>query len=230
MMSRLNRYQYLLFNIGILSAPCIASLFYQPFVLPQFLPATLAISTVATAFIFWDMHVTGKFWTFNQRYITGLRIGKLPIEEVLFFFCIPLSCLLIWENLQQLLPTISTVPVVLVYILFGAFATLGVFFYRRRKTYTTQVLALLAATILFDQLSTTFVFLDVRFWVFLCIQLVLTLVFNFYLTAKPIVIYDLSYASGKRVLTIPVEDFIYGTGLLSLIVILYELCVRLLYS
>ncbi|HJW30998.1 MAG TPA: lycopene cyclase domain-containing protein, partial [Saprospiraceae bacterium] len=44
----------------------------------------------ATVFIAWDILFTRLgVWGFNPHYVLGIHIAGLPIEEVLFFFCIP---------------------------------------------------------------------------------------------------------------------------------------------
>jgi len=48
------------------------------------------------------------------------------------------------------------------------------------------------------------------------------LIFNGYLSARPIVTYDPKYISGVKAGTIPVEDIFYGLALVSAIVIIYE--------
>lgn len=58
--------------------------------------------------------------------------------------------------------------------------------------------------------------------VFLGVVTVLTLIFNGYLTARPIVIYNLELMLPFRIGTIPVEDLLYGLCLLSLVVMTYE--------
>ena len=50
----------------------------------------------------------------------------------------------------------------------------------------------------------------------------LILVFNGYLTARPIVLYGEAYQSGYRILTIPIEDFGYGFTLMLFNTLLYE--------
>ena len=46
-----------------------------------------AIVAVAIPFLIWDQLFTEYgVWGFNEDYLQGVYIGKLPIEEVLFFF------------------------------------------------------------------------------------------------------------------------------------------------
>ena len=47
----------------------------------------------AIPFIAWDIWFTAKgVWWFNSNYTIGLNIAGLPLEEWLFFICIPFSC------------------------------------------------------------------------------------------------------------------------------------------
>ena len=49
-------------------------------------------------FIGWDFIATDRgHWSFNEKYITGVYIFNLPVEEVLFFIVIPFCALFSWE-------------------------------------------------------------------------------------------------------------------------------------
>jgi lycopene cyclase domain-containing protein len=52
------------------------------------------------------------------------------------------------------------------------------------------------------------------------------LVFNGYLTWRPVVLYGEAYQLGLRIYTIPIEDFGYGYALILLCRILYEFLKR----
>ncbi|HJY64048.1 MAG TPA: lycopene cyclase domain-containing protein [Ignavibacteria bacterium] len=63
-------------------------------------PARLIYSIIFPMIIFvvWDIYAVGKgHWSFNEKYITGLYILYLPIEEILFFIVIPFCALFSWE-------------------------------------------------------------------------------------------------------------------------------------
>ena len=52
-----------------------------------------AVLIVAIPFILWDIAFTEMgVWWFNPHYTVGFKIAGLPIEEWLFFICIPFSC------------------------------------------------------------------------------------------------------------------------------------------
>ena len=64
-------------------------------------------SIFLTAFFFlvWDELFTRRdIWGFNDTYITGLKLGSLPLEEILFFVIIPFSCVFIYECVGYFLP------------------------------------------------------------------------------------------------------------------------------
>ena len=52
---------------------------------------------VGIPFILWDMWATVRgHWAFNPDFTLGLYVFNLPIEEILFFICIPFSCTYVW--------------------------------------------------------------------------------------------------------------------------------------
>jgi lycopene cyclase domain-containing protein len=67
--------------------------------------AVHAIVPVAAVFLLWDeFAINAHVWTYNRAYITGADIPvQLPIEEVLFFFVIPLSALLTYNGVSVIL-------------------------------------------------------------------------------------------------------------------------------
>jgi lycopene beta-cyclase len=67
---------------------------------PKELVVTLA--PVVAVFAGWDLIAvhTGE-WRFSARYILGLRLAGLPLEEWLFFLVIPVCALLTYEVLAR---------------------------------------------------------------------------------------------------------------------------------
>lgn len=60
--------------------------------------AALAIVPPALIFIAWDLIGVGRgWWTYGRRYLVGVHLGPLPLEEVLFFLVVPLCALLTYE-------------------------------------------------------------------------------------------------------------------------------------
>jgi lycopene cyclase domain-containing protein len=68
------------------------------------------------------------------------------------------------------------------------------------------VLIALAIVVFIDLILKTRLLIDNRFMVLTAVVVGLTLVFNTYLTARPVVLYNPVYQLNLRVITIPVED------------------------
>ena len=76
--------------------------------------------------------------------------------------------------------------------------------------------------VLLDQLLKTNLILEKRFYIYLSIVLLFTLIFNGYLTWRPVVTYGVDYQLDFRIITIPIEDFVYGTALIFMNTAIYK--------
>jgi lycopene cyclase domain-containing protein len=54
----------------------------------------------------WDLYAAHRGdWSFDGRYLIGVRISRLPVEEVLFFVVIPICAVLTLEAVRRRRPT-----------------------------------------------------------------------------------------------------------------------------
>jgi lycopene cyclase domain-containing protein len=66
--------------------------------------AALAILPTVAVLVAWDwIAIERGHWSFAASYVTGLRLGAIPIEELAFFVAIPLCALLTFEAVQRIL-------------------------------------------------------------------------------------------------------------------------------
>jgi lycopene cyclase domain-containing protein len=61
----------------------------------------LTLAPVVAVFTAWDvLAIRAGHWAYDPRQTTGLRIGNLPIEELLFFVVIPVCSVLALEAVR----------------------------------------------------------------------------------------------------------------------------------
>jgi lycopene cyclase domain-containing protein len=64
----------------------------------------LTLVPVLVVFLTWDaLSIRAGFWSYRQ--LSGLRIGNLPIEEIVFFVVIPTCTILTFEAVRRLRPS-----------------------------------------------------------------------------------------------------------------------------
>ena len=67
-------------------------------------PARLAraVLPVAAVFLVWDaLAIAGGVWTYDPRYVTGLRLPfRIPVEELVFFLVIPVCGILTYAGVR----------------------------------------------------------------------------------------------------------------------------------
>lgn len=169
---------------------------------------------VALFFIIWDAWFTEiGVWWFNDWYISGIKFFKLPVEEIMFFFCIPFSCVFTYFCLDKFFrlgwkPLPEKIFVVLSIIFALA---VGLFFNDRIYTLITFVSTALSLFVLYFILNVrwigkaSFIYL-VLMPGFLSVNGILTGTG----LESPIVNYNPGSFMGYRILTIPLEDAVYG--------------------
>lgn len=217
------KFEYLLFNLVIIVGPVVSRFSRQIRHVSRWRLKVLASGIVMIPYIIWDAIVTGSHWWFNEAYTLDFRLLGLPIGEWLFFLTVPFGCLLVWETL----PSAGSWLVQLKFLRYiravlYAVLLIGVWVFSTGRQYTGLVLLCLGLVGLVDMLLNVNLFLQPKTYLYLGIISILILVFNGYLTARPVVLYGEAYQSGYRILTIPIEDFGYGFTLMLFNTMLYE--------
>ncbi len=213
--------EYLLFNILIISGPLALSIDRRVRYIKNWGLAFLASVSTLVPYIIWDALVTGRHWWFNHQYTLDVRLFGLPIAEWLFFITVPFACLFIWEIIIYFRPRRTIQFFNNVRLLWMFVIPIGTWLFWFGKEYTGIVLVVLAVVLLLDKFLKTDIILDQRAFIFFPILIGLMLVFNGYLTARPVVLYDPSYQLNVRIFTIPIEDFFYGISHILLTVMVY---------
>lgn len=185
-----------------------------------------AIALSAALFIAWDALYTHlAVWGFNDRYLTGVGLFGLPIEEVLFFFCIPYACLFTYFSLNHLIekdylfPHQELISSLIIVVLLVA----GGYFMHQLYTGVTFLVTGLVLTFVWLKLRMRFLG---RFYFAFAILLIPFLIINGILTGafieEPVVWYNNEENLGIRLGTIPVEDIVYALLLLLIPITLWE--------
>ena len=183
-------------------------------------------------FIPWDVIFTiNGIWGFNSDYLLGFEIFSLPLEEWLFFICIPFACifthyalLLYFPNLK--LSKLSTKNVIISLVLLLFVITLTNY----DKWYTFVNFSMAIAL-------TWFVYkynlqLLQHFLLTFLVMLIPFFIVNGVLTGSwidnQVVWYNDAENLGIRMGTIPVEDSIYAYSMILMNLLLFEfLCGRI---
>ena len=184
----------------------------------------------AVFFIIWDIIFTKiGVWSFNPRYHSGIEFFGLPIEEWLFFICIPYASIFIHFSFQYFLPNValSDATVKKIYSVL-LLVTIPVIVFNYDKWYTFIDLSLFVVVIIIAVFKVKQI-LNTYFITFLIILLPFLLV-NGILTGsfieEPVVFYNDNENLGIRLGTIPIEDIGYAFTMLLMSLILIKIIDR----
>lgn len=183
------------------------------------------IALMMVLFLPWDIWFTHEgVWWFNDRYITGVKLWLLPLEEWLFFLIVPFACVFIHDVLRHYVKRDLLFPIARPFFI-GLGVILLVFsviFHDQLYTFVTFGLtgiALLFAAWRNPLWRGRFLMTYLVCWLpFLLINGALT--GNF--TQEAVVNYSPEAIIGLRITTIPLEDSIYNLLMLLVVISVYE--------
>lgn len=215
-------YLYLLIDFFVILIPLFFTFHKRLNFFRNYPPFFISTFVVGAVFVVWDVYFTNLgYWGFNPNYLTGVNLFSLPIEEVLFFFCIPYACVFSYHVLETIYPISDSDNLKKFNYLFSfVLFVLGLIFIE--KHYTSITFIALSIVLLIAPL-----FINLKmFYRAYGILLIPFLITNGLLTGSfiedQVVWYKDNYNLGIRILTIPVEDVFYGMLLILLNVIIYE--------
>lgn len=217
---------YLILNIGSIIIPFLFSFHPKLKFNKQFKAAWLAILSIATGFIVWDMYFTQiGVWGFNPRYHSGIEFNHLPLEEMLFFICIPFSCLYTYHCLNVLISNdyFAIAEKYISFVLMAFLFITALISYEKLYTFYTFTALLLCIVLLKYLVKVNWLS---RFYFAYMVLLIPFTIVNGILTGtglpEPVVWYNNSENLAIRFLTIPIEDIFYGMLLILLNVAGFE--------
>lgn len=169
---------------------------------------------VAIPFIAWDMWFTNKgVWWFNLDYTIGTTLVGLPLEECLFFICIPFSCIFTYFCVDRFsnLDWADAFNNIIVFAMIIVSVLIALLQYD--KTYTLVTSVATTITLIYLHFVVRASWIGRATFVFFILMLGFLPV-NGILTGtgleSPIVNYNPNEFLGIRILTIPIEDAVYG--------------------
>jgi lycopene cyclase domain-containing protein len=222
----MEKYLYLSLELACLLIPLLASFlpkapFYKKW--KYLLPA---IVVPAIFFIVWDaIFVHMNVWGFNERYVTGIYLGPLPLEEVLFFVCIPYACVFTYFALTHLIEKDYLFPhqelissaLIIVMLVFGM--------YNFDKWYTGVSFVFLGLFLAFQMLKLRPRYMGRFYFAFVALLLpffIVNGILTGFLIEGEVVHYNDQETLGIRIGTIPFEDIVYGFLLILMNVVIFE--------
>lgn len=218
-------YTYLLINFFSIIFPLLFSFhptlkFYKEW--KRVFPALII---TAAFFLTWDFFFTKwGVWSFNTHYLMGVYLFGMPVEEWMFFICIPYSCMFIYHcmNIFFKHDWFKNYITMINSTLFFFLLVLMVLYHDRMYTFTTALFLFIYFLFL---LLVKFKFFGEFFRAYI-ISNIPFLIVNGILTALPVVMYNNRENIGVRIYTIPVEDTLYSMLMLLMNISLMEMLRR----
>ena len=222
---------YLWLNIGSIAVPLLYSFHPKLQLYKKFNWLLLSIMLTIGVFIPWDVIFTiNGIWGFNSDYFLGFKILSLPLEEWLFFICIPFACvfthyalLLYFPNLKLNKVATKAISISLVLILF----ILALANYDKWYSLVNFSLAIPLTWLVYKYNPQ----LLQHFLLTFLVMLIPFFIVNGVLTGSwidnQVVWYNNAENLGIRMGTIPVEDSIYAYSMILMNLYFFEyLCSR----
>ena len=185
-----------------------------------------SILLVALVYIVFDVNFTNRgIWGFNPKYLSGIYLFTLPLEEILFFIVIPYASIFLHESIREYFPKLEIpkslnkgllIALILVSLLIAVF--------NADKSYTFYIslklaIALLLVLLLRSRITRSFF---ITFGVILVPFLIVNGILTGSFIEGEVVWYNNTENLGLRIFTIPIEDFAYAFSMILYNLLLIE--------
>ncbi|KJD34928.1 hypothetical protein PW52_12545 [Tamlana sedimentorum] len=211
-------YLYLLLNVGSILVPFLYSFHPKLKFYKLWKPLFIGILINMIIFIPWDIIFTqNKIWGFNPKYYLGIKIFNLPLEEWLFFICIPYACTFTHFALLYYFPKLKIqkkLSTIVGYSLLICFLLVAIFNWDKWYTFVNFSLGsiLLTLTLLsYPQILQ-------RYFLTFLVMLIPFFIVNGVLTGSfiegEVVWYNNQENLYIRMFTIPIEDTVYAFSMI----------------
>jgi len=229
-------YEYLIINILVIFFPFVLSFDRKVAFFRNWKHLVPTYLTVGVAFVVWDVFATDAgHWSFNESFITGIKLFGLPVEEIMFFITVPYACIFTYEVIRAYMRDWEVPFNRWTYAILGLFLLVPALVFHDQG-YTFIVLISLSFVLVAVPFLVPEVFQRRSYWIFILITMGLFLLVNHFLTSIPVVEYGAEEIWGGdgawngRFIHIPLEDFIYNISLLTGYLSVYLLSKRVLGS
>lgn len=189
-------------------------------------------SLIITAlfFIIWDIIFTQMgVWRFNPRYHSGIEFFGLPIEEWLFFICIPYASIFIHFSFQYFLPNVAlsdTIVKKIYWFLMILIVPVIALNFDKWYTFVNFSMFILVLTIAVFKFSAILKTYFITFLIILIPFLIVNGILTGSFIEEPVVFYNDNENLGIRLGTIPIEDVGYAFTMLLMSLVLMKIIDR----
>jgi len=216
---------YLLIDLLSLSVPFLVSFHPRIALFKKWKSLFFALFITLIPFVIWDVYFTIQgIWGFNENYLSGIYLIHLPIEEWLFFICIPYACVFTHLAILEINPNFSLSVVIthrITLLLLVIFSLLLVFNLDKAYTAVDMIFAL----VILGLTKKYYPELLSSFYITFLIMLVPFFIVNGILTGSgiedPVVWYNDQENLGIRIATIPIEDSVYAFSMILMNLLLF---------
>jgi len=177
-------------------------------------------------FIIWDIYFTiHKIWGFNPDYLSQTYILHLPVEEWLFFICVPYACVFTHEALMVLTKNAHLTPKItkiITFLLLLVFGLVLAFHFDLAYTAVNMIFGIIILLLAYRYNPG----LLSSFYLTFLVMLIPFFIVNGILTGtgieNEVVWYNNDENLGIRMLTIPIEDSVFAFSLILLNLLLFK--------
>jgi len=217
---------YLWLDLLAISVPFLVSFHPRVKLYKDWKALFLALLITLIPFIIWDIYFTYQgYWGFNEIYLSGLNLLYLPIEEWMFFICIPYACIFTHIAILEINPRLQLSEKLTKQISIGLLLLFGILFlfnFNRAYTAVDMIFGLVILGWVYHKNLT----LLRSFFITFLFMLIPFFIVNGILTGSGIegnvVWYNDAQNLGVRLGTIPVEDTVYAFSMILMNLFLFD--------